>query len=219
MSTSQSPDPKPPLVPRWYSAAGILLIGLFVVFNLAYRLGAGRLRVGGADTSFHREHDSELYEIDETRAFLVHGDFVSIVKYKNGIPPFRPLCGKCDLDGSIFNMASFQKGDWFYSRYPELDAPDAYNLKTGEIVKLDVPRTKDPKGVDPASVPFYVEHGFTFDEALAVTPERVARGHEALSKINESCVTFNAAFVLLFGMMALIGIPMLIVGLRRRRAG
>ncbi|UQA58834.1 hypothetical protein [Polyangium aurulentum] len=214
--TAQSPDKKPPLLPAWYSAVGILLLGLFVVFNLAYRLGAGGIQIGGANTSFNREHDSELYKIDDTRAFLVHGGFVSIVKYKSGLPPFRPLCGRCDLDGSIFNMASFQKGDWFYSRYPELDGPDAYNLKTGEIVKLDVPRTQ--KDVDPASVPFYVEHGFTFDAALAVTPERIAREHEDLSLINESCVVFNAAFVLLFGTMVLIGVPMLIVGLRRRRS-
>lgn len=217
MTSPADKSGRPPLLPPWHTAVGGLLLALFLVFNLAYRLGAGGIRVGGADTSFDREHDSALFKIDERRAFLVDGNFVAIVKYKDGIPPFRPLCGRCDLDGTVFNMANFQKGDWFYSRYPELDGPDAYNAKTGELVKLDVPRSQ--KDVDPQQVPFYAEHGFTFDEALAVTPARVAGQYEQLSKIQESCVTFNAAFVLLFGMMALIGAPMLIVGLRRRRAG
>jgi hypothetical protein len=219
MSAPQFNDSRPPLMPGWYTAVGALLLGLFVIFNLAYRLGAGGLHIGGAAISFHRAHDRTLFKIDDHRAFLVRGDFVSIVKYKDGTPPFRPLCGRCDLDGSIFNMASFQKGDWFYSRYPEFDGPDAYNLRTGEVVKLDVVRSRYSKDTDPQSVPFYAAHGFTFDPALAVTPERVAKEHEALAVIDESCVTFNASFLLLFGMMALIGVPMLIVGIRRRRAG
>jgi hypothetical protein len=217
MSDKQTIGTPRKLLPDWYVAVGGLLLVLFVIFNLAYRLGAGGVRFYGGTASFNRQFDHQLFKIDDTRAFLVHGESVAVVKYASAYAPFRLVCGSCTPDGSVLNLADYRKGDWVYSRYPEFEGPDVYNLRTQEVITLDVPRPKGTARVEPAKVPFYAEHGFTFDEALALTPEKVAKEFETLSTMNESCLTFNAAFYLLFALMLLVGAPLLIKGLLRAR--
>jgi hypothetical protein len=212
----QKADSRRTILPGWYIAVGGLLVGLFVLFNVAYRLGAGGIEVSGASSSFDREFDHQLFKIDDRRAFLIFDDNISVVKYAGGLAPFRPVCGTYEPDGSVINLAHFKKGDWVYSKYPEFDGPDAYNLRTEEVVKVDVPDRKGSERVDPATVPFYAEHGFTFDDALLLKPELVAKEHEPLSTMNESCVTFNAAFYLLFALMIVVGIPLAVMGIIRR---
>jgi hypothetical protein len=215
MNAPPNPPSRRPILPSWYTAVGGLLAILFVLFNLYYRIGASGISFGGASTSFEREHDHQLFKIDDRNAFLVHGEHISIVKYKGGLAPFQLTCGTYDLAGGVLGGADYRSGDWVYSNYPEFDGADAYNLRSGEVIELDVPRPQTGR-VDPKAVPFFVQHGLTFDPALALTPERVAKDHAELSTMNESCVTFNAAFYLLFGLMFIAGIPLLAVGLVRR---
>jgi hypothetical protein len=188
-------------------AVNLVLAALFVGLNLAYRAGADGVELKGGVASFDREFDGALFGIDATRAYRVSGSGdVSVVKIKPGTPPFRPVCGTTSLDGSLINLAMYQRGDWVYSGYPEFDGVDAYNVRTGETLSVDAPTPEPGKMSDPASVPEYRSRGLTFAAANKLTAERIMRGHRQLASIEESCVVFNAAFFLLFGASAVAGL-------------
>ena len=188
-------------------AVNLVLAALFVGLNLAYRAGADAVEFKGGVASFDREFDGALFGIDAKRAYRVSGSGdVSVVKIKPGTPPFRPVCGTTTLDGSLINLAMYQRGDWVYSGYPEFDGVDAYNLKTGETLSVSAPTPAPGKMSDPLTIPEYRSRGLTFTDGNKLTPERIVRGHRQLASIEESCVVFNAAFFLLFGASAVAGL-------------
>ncbi|NUP10398.1 MAG: hypothetical protein HOW73_30475 [Polyangiaceae bacterium] len=202
------------LLPDWWLAVMTLLGGLFVVFNLIYRFGFGGVSVSGADVSFNREFDGQLWKIDDHLAYRTgkHPDDVAVVRYKSGAIPFRPVCGSCDLDGSLLNTAQFKKGAWVYSEYPELEGVDVVNIETGEKFEVDAKKPEPGKRSDPSTIAFYRDRGLTFDDDLRLDARRVAKEATPLSTINESCIVFNAAFFLLFGLMV---VALLLVFLTR----
>lgn len=190
----------------WF-AVNIALFALFVGLNLAYRSGADGVEFKGGVASFDREFDGALFGIDGERAYRVSGSGdVAVVKIKPGTPPFRPVCGTTSLDGSLLNLAMYQRGDWVYSGYPEFDGVDAYNVRTGETLSVSAPTPAPGTMSDPATIPEYRSRGLTFAAANKLTPERIMRGHRQLASIEESCVVFNAAFFLLFGASAVAGL-------------
>lgn len=190
----------------WF-AVNIVLAALFVGLNLAYRAGADAVEFKGGVASFDREFDGALFGIDAKRAYRVSGSGdVAVVKIKPGTPPFRPVCGTTTLDGSLINLAMYQRGDWVYSGYPEFDGVDAYNVRTGEALSVSAPTPAPGSTTDPMNVPEYRSRGLTFTEANKLTLERIVRGHRQLASIEESCEVFNAAFFVLFAASAVAGL-------------
>jgi hypothetical protein len=210
----------PKLFPDWYLALVGLITALFVGTTIYYHLGAEGVRVKGARIDFDRKFDQRLFEVDGRRAFAVSarggGDaFVSLVKYRRGTFPFCPLCGWNTLDGSVFNLADFRKGDWLYSRYTFPGRPIAYHLRTGELVQSA--KTKEgaaSRAPEPADEPFYVKMGFTFDDGLRVS--RQLDPKRELSVINEGCVIFTAAFLCFYALF-LVMLPVLVIRWAARR--
>lgn len=217
-----SPE-SPKLFPAWYLAGLGLITALFLGTTIYYHLGAEGVRVKGARIDFDRKFDRRLFKVDDRRAWSVSarggGDaFVSLVRYRRGTPPFCPVCGWNTTNGSIFNLADFRKGDWVYSKYTFPGQPIAYNLRTGEVVRsAKKARDSSSRAPEPADEPFYVQQGFTFDDALRVS--RQLDPKRELSTINEGCVIFVAAFLVFYALFLLV-LPVLVIrwAVRRRAA-
>ena len=206
-------------VPGWIKAVTTLLLGLWVLMNVAYRLGADGFSVHGSDLDLQRQFDSSLFEVDDSRsiAFVLseRGD-VSLVRYQPGLIPFRPVCGMNEMAGNVIPGEAFKKGRFIYTMFPEMEGPDVYDLETGELHTLDPPEPK--KGfIDPATVPFYAEHGLDFEDEHRIEPIWVADNYDNLSHINESCMAINGAFFLLFALMFVFTLIALVVSLFRRQ--
>lgn len=209
---------KPPLFPHLFVACARGALVAIVLIQLYYAFGFAGFSFRGSSFSFGREHDHQLYAIDDKRAFLVTGDkykSIAIVKYEDGFPLFR-LCGKCQTHGGVFPWPRYRKGNWVYTDMPWLKGPAAYDLKTGELVKLEV---EDPKGqkLDPDDVPFYQEHGFTFSEKAKLDPDTLGEEFEPVSTMNEMCIILQVAGFLVLAIVLLIGAILLPFGLRKRR--
>jgi len=209
---------KPPLFPPLFVLAARAALVAILLINLYYVFGAGGFSYGGRSFSFKREHDRQLFAIDERRAFSVSGGkypSASIVKYGDGFPLFR-ACGACEPRGSIFNLPRFKKGDWVYTDMPWIKGPAAYNLRTEELVTLKVPAPANHK-IDPEDVPFYAEHGLTFDESRKLDLETIAETYKPVSTINEMCVILQVAGFIVVAIIGLIALILLPFGLRKRR--
>ncbi len=210
-----APTPPTPLVPYWYRRIALGVLSFVVALELIYFFGASGFRYRGASFSFGREHEYQLYEIDDRRAFSVRQGRVEIVEYRHD-PAFLGLCGLCARGKSIFYRAEFRRGNWVWSRYPDFEGADVYNLKTKRLLELDVP--KPERGIVAAEdVPFYVEHDFTFDDDDKLTPEKVAAEFKPISTAREMCVILNAAFTLVLVPLGVLGAILLARGLTRRK--
>jgi hypothetical protein len=207
--------PRAPLLPYWYRRIALGVLGFIGALELIYFLGAGGFEYRGASFSFGREHEYQLYEIDDRRAFSVRQGRVEIVEYRHD-PAFLGLCGLCARGKSIFYRAEFRRGNWVWSRYPDFEGADVYNLQTNKLVELDVP--KPQRGVIAAEdVPYYVDHDFTFDDEDKLTPEKVAAEFKPISTTREMCVILNVAFTLVLVPMGMLGAGLLARGIRARR--
>lgn len=170
-----------------------------VLLNLYYAFGAAGFSYGGNSFSFGRQHDRQLYAIDDRRAFLVTGrdhPTISVVKYEEGPLPLI-LCGRCTTAGGVFPFPRYRKGDWLYTdiRVPSL--PAAYNLKTGELRK---------------------DHDFPIDSELLFDVDAIIAEYKPIRTISEMCVILEAAGFIVVVILALIALILLPFGLRRRRA-
>jgi hypothetical protein len=85
---------------------------------------------------------------------------------------------------------------------------EAINVRTGEVI--DVPESTSPMADDPPAE--LKARGLELVAANKLTTEAAIAGLEPLSTINESCVTFNAAFILLGGFVLVIGLVSLLIG-------
>jgi hypothetical protein len=205
-----------PRIPSWYWAVLLLTLGIVAALQLAYVLGAGGVSVGGADVDFGRKYDRMVFAIDDARGFAVGGeDDIAIVKTRPGMPPFRPVCGRCELAGSILPAADYMHGDWVYSEWPDITDVDAVNLVTGETLVLDVPRSAPGKPLDPATVPEYVARGLDFAAEKKLTPRHLAGRYEDGRLIQESCLVLQMAGMLCLAIVAVIGLVLLVIPRRR----
>jgi len=209
---------RPPLFPRVFVACARGALVAVLLLNLYYLFGASGFSYGGKSFSFNREHDRQLFAIDDHRAFSVSGGkypSVSVVKYGDGFPLFR-VCGACQPRGGVFAIARFKKGNWIYTDMPWLKGPAAYNLETEEFVTLEVPAPEHSK-IDPEDVPFYASHGFTFDREHKLELETIAESYKPLSTVNEMCIILQIAAFIVLGIVGIIAAILLPFGLAKRR--
>ncbi|MDD5305985.1 MAG: hypothetical protein PHU25_01565 [Deltaproteobacteria bacterium] len=186
-------------VPRWFWTVTVAAASLWLIVTLYYWLGASGVSASGAKISFDRKHDISLFKVDDTQALSVDKYGVGLVKYKRGMFPFCPLCGMNESSGTIMNGVRYRKGDWIYTDIAQ-PFKEAVNLKTGETV--DLPDGSGTLAQPPAD---FVARGLDFAQGNAIDPESVSTSFVRLPTINESCVTFNAAFIIVFGVLLLIG--------------
>jgi len=193
-----------------------LLVVLWIGVAFLYHRGAAGVGFGpgGGALSFDREHAFTLFEVDRHRhtALLVsHDGSMAVVAYGRGMFPFCPLCGTYEPRGSIVNLARYYKDGWIYTDHLGGPFAELYHVPTGE--KVDVERPAGGGEPDAGSLPPYAERGLTLDPAHAITPALIEARFTALPTIDESCVVFNAAFLLLAGTWLVVGLLLLI---RRR---
>jgi len=201
--------------PSWWVVVMALLVALWIAVTVIYRQGESAVRFGqgGSGLSFERQHDIALFEIDARAALLVsQGGTMSLVKYGRARFPFCPLCGEHELRGSIVNLAHYYKDGWIYTDHPGGPFAELYHVASGEQVDVPRPAGAAPGQVDASALPEYARRGLTVDGAHRITPALIHERFPALSPINESCVVFNAAFMLLFAAWLAVGLVLAIRG-------
>ncbi|MDC3958775.1 hypothetical protein [Polyangium jinanense] len=191
-------------IPKWFRAVAGATAGLWIIVSIYYWLGAGGVRAHGASMSFERQHDFALLQIDDGRAFRVDKYGVSITKYRRGTFPFCPLCGVNESAGTVMNGAQYRKGDWVYTDYPQ-PFNEAVNLKTGEVI--DIPAAEDQLEKPPSE---FAARGLDFESESKLDAGRFLAEFTPLSTINESCIVFNMAFLLIFAVLLVVGIVLAI---------
>ena len=198
-------------IPGWYSPLLIFVVILWIVFSLIHWLGGSGVNVSGADVSFNREHDVQLFRITDRIAFELDNDGdVSVMTYAPTMFPFNVLAGWYERDGRAMSGRVMRMGDWVYSDSPGLGRgiPDALNLKTGETLTVPDDQAKQYTKTYDISVlntlPFYRDHGFVVDEQHRMTAEQVATDFTAISTLNESGMIVQAAFLFAIGLLTAV---------------
>lgn len=256
--SAAAPD-RPSLVPDWIVAVATLVGGIWVMFMLAYALGAGGMRVAGSSISFDREYDRTFYRVTDDIVFSVSDTWVSLIRVKSGVFPFNPVCGRYLSNGTVIGNPSFVAGNIVLTRdLWENSEAAGIDIETGELLdpaalaerglwsaspadlpgaagaggkpddtppaaptpppgggKPDrdaAPPTPAAAGAPPAAVP-------AFEAGVPLTAEWVAENFDKARAINESCMMFNAAFLAIYLLLALIAIPTAVIrGFKRRAA-
>jgi hypothetical protein len=215
--------------PTWWAVVLVLLLALWVGVTFFYRRGASGVSVGagggGSAISFDRQNDFALFKIDDKVGLVVNRDgSASVARYGRGTFPFCPLCGIYELQGSVVNLARYYRNGWVYTDYPGGPFAELYHVASGQTVDVARPvataaapaaAPAAPAGADTAAVaslPDYARRGLTFDEANRLTPARIQELFQPLAAINESCVVFNAAFMLLAAVWLIIALVFVIRG-------
>ncbi|MBX7082848.1 MAG: hypothetical protein K1X88_26825 [Nannocystaceae bacterium] len=203
-------------IPSWWWAVASTTVAVVLVIELAYLFGASGIEFSGAQTSFDREHDKVLFAVDERRGFVTRdGRDVALVQIAPGTFPFRPVCGRCELDGSVFNLAQFLHDDWVYTSMPHITDVDAINLRTGETLQASL---TDPgrSPEDAAQIPEFAAHGLDFADDKRLDLGRLASLYPDGRLINESCIVVQMAAIVALGIVAALGLVLLAT--RGRRA-
>ncbi len=198
-------------IPAWYPPLTLFVVVLWIIFSLVHAFGGSGVNVSGADVSFDRQHDVQLFRIDDQIAFQVDNDGdVSVSKYKVAPFPFNVLAGWNERDGRAMSGNVMRMGDWVYSDSPGLgfDIPDAINLKTGEMLTVPDDQAQQYKKTYDirilSTLPFYTRHGFVVDESHRMTAEQVAGEFQAISTLNESAMIVQAAFLFSVGLLTCV---------------
>jgi hypothetical protein len=192
-------------LPSWLKAVFSLVLGLWIVLNIIYLAGAEGVRSvkTGARISFDRKFDFQLFGIDEKHAFAVHDNkYISIVKYKKAPLPFCFICGYFDSDGTVVNGIDYFKDGWFYSNYAGLGPfPDAFQVSTKKTLKIEKESTPED------DLPLlYQKNNLLRDSAYVFDIKKLKANYPPLSTLKESCMVFNAAFILIFVILLSISV-------------
>ncbi len=204
--------------PSWWVAVLVPLLVLWVSVTVYYKRGASGIAFGGSEISFERRFDFALFRIDDRAALLVNrGGSMATVAYGRGVFPFCLLCGTYRPEGSIVNLTRYYKDGWLYTDHLGGPFAELYHVPTGEQVQVARPPGVAPgatgaQGPDPTRLPEYASRGLTFDPAHAITPALIQEQFPELRAINESCVVFTAAFVILVGLWLIVGLILVLRG-------
>lgn len=190
-----------------FAALAIMIGFLWAGSATAYNYGAEAiaLRTGGAAAALERDPQEVMFEVDMKTAFFVDSSGnISIVEYERGTFPFWPICGTFERTVQHVPAVHYMKGDWVYTGYPQFIGPHAYNLETGEVVSVKARMPLLGTGVDPSEIPAFVERGLDYDAKAELDVDRILEsGFRQMRTINGSCITLNAAFMV---MLALLGV-------------
>ena len=159
------------------------LVALFVTFNFAYRVGGDGVEVQGRNISFQRGHDVQLYRVDDRNAVMVGRSDLNadeLAIVRTTTVPF-PFSVLC---------GRFDR-DGFTEEYEQV-------RRSASLAGRVVTRKPHPTPGER-------------DRVLVAMKANEAHAKLApLATCNESCVTFNAAFLLLFA-LALVALPVLLL--------
>lgn len=213
----------------WFVPVLGMVLVLWVSVNFLYATGAGGVRFarGASATSFDRQHDVEVLSLREDAGLklapagpLGPATSWTLVRLEPASPPLCWLCGDRELAGTLMNEAAFRDGDWYYRAVPaeasvhgssvflEAERVVAVNAATGEELKVAAGAGQAEKSRLLAS------RGLAPDDAHRIAPADLERLRPA-SILQESCWTFNTAFLIALGGWGLVG---LVARLRPRRS-
>ncbi len=195
----------PPLLRNLFG----LTVGLWLAFNVYYALGGSGVRSRGGSVKVDRSKDVQLFQVDDKYALrTTDGESFDLVTFKRGTFPVCPVCGTWERDKFVVHNVGFRQGDWFIATYVMPDGAEAFNVRTGEAIEMpNVPgRVLDMEG---KPTPAARSKSAAAPFAAPSKPIGVD-GLEPLRSIKESCIIFNASFILIaFGLAIAIGVALL----------
>lgn len=180
------------------------VFALWVGLTCYYHLGGDGMELGGASISFNRGADFALYKINDKLALIApRSGGLDVVTYDRGIPPFNLLCGTYDSTGTAMQYPRMS-GDWLFGipmeerqvggewRKVPVDGIAGVNLSTGELIRSKAVASFD---VWPAEL---TARGLTDKTGTGPSLKVLSKRLKPLSVQQESCMVFNAAFLLIF---------------------
>ncbi|MCZ8155717.1 MAG: hypothetical protein O9264_06340 [Leptospira sp.] len=186
-----------------YFSILILLLGMYLGVTIIYKFVENTNRSRTKVFALNREFDHQLYKINERAAFLVlKSNTISIVKYKETIFPFCFLCGNFEVDGTIVNVVEFAKDNWYYTKYTS-PFYEAYNIKTDEFFDVAEQDEVSTQFLENLSEFKSKQLGFATQDELSLN--FVKSNFEKLPTLNESCLIFNVAFLIVISFYLLGG--------------
>ncbi|HWR38996.1 MAG TPA: hypothetical protein VN611_05820 [Patescibacteria group bacterium] len=198
-----------------YIAVWVLVVILFGSSVVAVSSGNGTLRFMGTRVNLAQGSSYQLYKINDSLAFELQNGRISLVSYEKTSGLYA-LAGEyqhtpVDAPGSVFMVsADYQQEDYVYSANP-MGRTTIVNVKTGEkvgqLVKAD-PLAADYKPVDARQLPEYRQKGLVFEEQYKLTLGKISEKYQRLYTYSEKLFVLEMAFMLIFFILALAGIPL-----------
>ena len=217
----------------WFFVILGAIIALWLFTSGAYARGASGISVRAkygakASIDFMRDTESVVLKLDDGVGLSIDAYGSTIVTLEKGPLALRLCCGQNNVSGSL-SKVEYRQGDWYFR-----DAEDnsdfkkrwggeppkkkvdelrtlAYNAKTGERLMLALEATEDEqrKALE--------EKGLTPSEEQKI-PNETLGDLEQASMIQEGCVIFQVAFLLVTVLYLVIAGPIWLVLRRRRHA-
>lgn len=194
---------------RIYKASWLIVIVLFIVFMIAYQLGAKKIYIRGINFQMPVGGSYQLYKINDSLAIQVTKDgFQSVLEYEK-TKGLETLAGKYRVNGERVFMvtADYMKGDYIYSSFPQGNTT-IVNIQTGEVVGKAA-----EEGViisDIGELPEYKSRNLTAEEGYLLKIDKIKSNFDELSTFQEGIYTIILAFMLIVIIMLLLGIPILL---------
>lgn len=181
-----------------------ILVAMYISISLFYFLGFENINVQKkSNLKINREFDFALFKINEETAFSISkSKYISIVKYKRGLVPFCYLCGEFEPDGTIVNGIGYKNNDWYYTDLPN-PFSEAYNIQTNESIDIS---EKDFQDENLEGNELFKQKQLSINENQKIDDTYIIKNFPPLSTLNESCIIFNAAFLILIGSWIIVGI-------------
>lgn len=197
---------------KYYFACWGFLLMLLVAFLLAKGLGAKGMKINGVHFNLPNQHTYYLYKINDHIAFEIPKDksYVSIIGYEKTTGLYA-LAGEYRHNGDKIFMPTteYMLGDYVYTKYPTVKTT-IVNIKTGEVFGKQV----EDASVDGSLPPKYKELDLKFEDKYTITPDKVVNSFQKLNTFDENIFIILVAFVVVFIIMLIAGIPIVVNRLR-----
>lgn len=197
---------------QMYFAACLIVLMLFTLSLTSVKSGSGSIRFMGVRINLAQGSTYQLYKINDSLAFEVNKDRVSLVSYEktSGIYVFAGdyQHAPADAANSVFMVsADYQKGDYIYTEFP-IARTSIINITSGEkvgpLVAVDAMST-----VKVAELPEYRQRGLEVADQYRLTSEQILAKYPGLPTYNENVFIVQMAFGLILLLLLLGGIPIL----------
>lgn len=198
---------------RFYMAAWIIIIVMFLVFLFASLVGVNRIYIKGINFILPNKGAYELYKIDDTMAVEITNDgFISVVGYEK-TKGLESLAGRYRVNGEEIFMvtADYKKGDYIYSNYPQ-GKTSIVNAKTGEWVGKAA--EESDAVIDIGTLKEYQDRNLVADEKYRLTKIMVQAQFEKLNTFHEGRYTLLLSFLIIIFIMCILGIPIAVNALK-----
>lgn len=193
---------------KYYFVCWGFLFIILIAFLLANKIGAKEMKINQLHINLPNQHRYYLYKINDNMAFEIPEDksYVSIIGYEKTTGLYA-LAGEYRHNSETIFMPTteYKLGDYLYTRYPNAKTT-IVNINTGEVFG----KLEEDINIDNNIPKKYEELGLKFEDKYTIVPNEVIKDFQELNTYDENIFIIVMAFVLVFGIMVLAGIPIIV---------